>query len=199
MNQYKLFDINGQQGLSGKEFFAAIMQIAIEEVVQNKFANTPLNVPFRIDQNLVLEAYEKLKSIRHGNISGQQMQEFLIASILKYYWEQKFGMNLLLAFPDSAANDAILIQKDESDPLKKVSNDKVLPTKPVTVYFLQIKELREEGNMLDLIKQPLVEAEVELTKSKIFQEFKIKFAKPQLTKTACLSYLHALKSIIPYK
>lgn len=175
MHQYKLFDFQG----SGEEIFCRIMQLAIDDLVQKDFAANHHSTKFKIDPLLVTRAYERIKAVNFNGTDGQQLQEFLITSILKYYLEIYHPESTYqLAFPNDKSVDSILIESEKDMPFKTLGNKKVMPTRPVTVYHFQVKEVREEGDLIKDISKDISEAKDErLHQSTIFQKFTAYFNK----------------------
>lgn len=179
MNAYRLLDLNGNINFSGEEAFCHLMQFAIEELVQRDFKNSRILIPFKLDPMLATRAYEEIKNIRSNDIDGQKIQETIITSILKSYLEDgNNNDNFFLALSDDISVDSIILQKS-------IAENKYLPNSTVTVYPFQIKEIREQGDLIKLISSGISEAKVErLTTAPLFEKFKEFFNKKILGKGA---------------
>lgn len=173
------------------------MQLAINDLVQRDFHGRSQSAPFRIDPLLVTRAYEELKSVTFNGVNGQQLQEFLITSILKYYLEiANPKKNYFLVIPDNASYDSILVESQKDDEFRKIGNDKLLATADVTVRHFQIKEMREEGDLIKNISSEISEAKEErLHETNLFQKFegyfKNKILKRDYSDTILLLFLRA--------
>ena len=109
-HKFRLFTIDGKFPL-GEEVFCAILNVAVETLVQEKLKDSKTNISLELTPRLITEAYEKLKHTTIGDCSGQQLQEFLITAILKRYWEIAFPeKKFFLAFPPDASIDSVIIE-----------------------------------------------------------------------------------------
>ncbi len=193
MERYRLFDIRG----SGEQVFCSILQVAVEELAQKDFADKKESLPFRIDPFFVTRAYEKLKSVKLGDIDGQKLQEFLITAILKWYLEQAHPDAFFhLAFPNDDSVDTIIISSEKEDKFKSMGDNKYMPNKVVTIYPFQIKEVREQGDIMKNISASIAEAKgerfAETTLFKHFSEyFRAKVLKKDYSNTMLLLFLRA--------
>ena len=192
MEQFKLLDING----SGEKIFCALMQIAIDELVKNQFGDSKASMPFIINSAFITKAYEKLKTLKVDEIDGQQIQEFLVTSILQYYLEQIHTQSVFrIAFPNDKSEDSIIIESPKDMTFRKLG-DKFLPNEEVTVYHFQIKEVREKGDLLKNISAGISEAKEEgLIQTGLFDKFRKYFYEKILRKdyggTILLLFLRA--------
>lgn len=177
--------INTGESIEGSSNFCSLMQSAIEELAQNKFAKFRLNILFKTDQLFTLEAFERFNSYRINGIDGKKLKEATIASILKHYWEkQNLNKKYFLAIPPDEDADSIIVEADQ-DTNFSVQVGKYVPNKEVTLYPFQIKELRKKSNIVDEAKKRLgiKIKEEDLLQSSLFDDFKT-FIKETIKKEA---------------
>lgn len=193
MERFRLLDLDG----SGQKIFCTLMQLAINDFVQKEFGNNDQSTKFKIDPLFVTKVYEKLKAMKINGIEGQQIQEFLITSILKYYLEQAHPDSAYrLAFPNDKSDDSIIIESPKEMEFKKLGGDKILPTQEVTVYHFQIKEVREEADFFKSLSKGIVEAKEErMVDTGLFMKFRgyfnNKILKKDYSGTILLLFLRA--------